>query len=83
MSAPSWNTTKPIEASYLVKRTLCVRPHPLRALLKMPEELQVGWMLSGVFWRFGACKNRAAFDLLLIDLRKQYGDFYVQDEAAE
>jgi len=62
------------------RRVLSVRPHRHREILGLPEELEVGWIVSGRFLRFGACKNREAFDRLCADARSLYGDFDVYDE---
>lgn len=63
----------------LERRLLCVRPHRHRELLNLPEELEVGWMVSGHFWGFAACKDSAAFDALCADLRSKHGDFDISD----
>ena len=63
----------------LERRLLCVRPHRHRELLRMPEELEVGWMVSGHFLAFAACKNAAAFDSLCADLRSKHGEFDIND----
>jgi hypothetical protein len=56
-----------------------VRPHRHRELLKLPEELEVGWLRGGHFWGFAACKNAAAFDALCEDLRKHHGEIDISD----
>ena len=63
----------------LERPVLCVRPHRHRELLGLPEELEVGWMVSGHFWAFAACKNGAAFDTLCADLRSEHGNFDISD----
>jgi len=63
----------------LERPVLCVRPHRHRELLKLPEELEVGWLQGGHFWGFAACKNAAAFDALCEDLRKHHGEIDISD----
>ena len=63
----------------LERRLLCVRPHRHRELLNLPEELEVGWMVSGHFWGFASCPNGTAFDALCADLRGKHGDFDIND----
>lgn len=63
----------------LERPVLCVRPHRYRALLKLPEELEVGWLRDGHFWGFAACKNAAAFDALCEELRKRHGKMDISD----
>ena len=63
----------------LERPVLCVRPHRHRELLKLPEELEVGWLRGGHFWGFAACKNAAAFDALCEDLRKHHGEIDISD----
>ena len=66
----------------LERRVLCVRPHRHRERLGLPDELEVGWIVSGHFLKFGACKNHAAFESLCTDARAKYGDFEVLDESS-
>lgn len=63
----------------LERPVLCVRPHRHRELLKLPEELEVGWLRGGHFWGFAACKNAAAFDALCEDLRRHHGEIDISD----
>lgn len=58
---------------------LGVRPHPAREFLHLTTELQVGWIVHGRFMSFGACKDDAAFDSMLADLRTKISVFDVQD----
>lgn len=63
----------------LERPVLCVRPHRHRELLKLPEELEVGWLRGGHFWGFAACKNATAFDALCEDLRRHHGEIDISD----
>lgn len=59
-------------------KILCVRPSIYREL--MPEELEVGWIVNGEFLKWAMCKNNAAFESLLSDVRSRQTDFELQDE---
>jgi len=67
--------------SALLERPLLgVRPHPARGLLHSTTELQVGWIVGERFLSFGACKDDAAFDSLLADMREKFPEgFDVRD----
>lgn len=60
-------------------KVLAVKPSPHRVKLNLPEELQVGWLIGGNFWKFASCKNRVALESLIADAHKRYGEFEIME----